>query len=131
MKTNKIIFGLLCLTLSMGFTLNTTKKWDISNSSRTLWVKLCSDIKTKTVTYNSASSSDTIAGGSKTFTQVLAAIITDYNSVNSSYLRLAAYPDDPTNPGTAASGDTTFTTSVASTRTITIFTSSTSVSSAG
>jgi hypothetical protein len=40
--------------------------------------------------------------------------------VNSSYVRLALYPTDPNNPGTPAAGDSTFTTTKGSVRTIDI-----------
>jgi hypothetical protein len=42
----------------------------------------------------------------------------DYININSAYVRLAAYPSDPANPGSPISGDSTFTTTKAAERTI-------------
>lgn len=103
-----------------GFALLGSATWSISEADPTLWVKLCDDTKTKTFTNDLDTPSDTLGSASATGVQALASVITDYNNINSAYIRLAAYPTDPANPGAPATGDSTFTTTKAATRTITI-----------
>lgn len=103
-----------------GFSLLGSQVWDVSETDRTVWVKFCDTMKTKTYT-NNLNTDDPI-GTASTYTGalVIASIVNDFNNVNSSFLRLAAYPDDPANPGAAATGDSTFTIAKASTRTINV-----------
>ena len=45
-------------------------------------------------------------------------VINDYNSIGSSFIRLAVYPADPSSPGAPAPGDSAFTNALGTVRTI-------------
>ena len=106
--------------------------WNISKGEPTLWVRVCSS--SLTIENHNYPSGDPLAGQSPSFQQVVQSVIDDINNVPTSYIRLAPYPADPNNPGTALPGDSTFTLNRASERTIDICfdgTSSTAGLSAG
>lgn len=100
--------------LLLGFRiLPTGNNWAISSTDPTLWIKFCS---TPTFTDTTLPSGDPLT--TKTFAGAMQSIVDDYNNVNASFVRLAMYPADPSSPGTPATGDSTFTTTKAATRTI-------------
>ncbi len=118
-RITKTLIWAFILSLSFGFRLNSRAKWDISKSDPTLWVKLCSS--NFTIAENDVYWGDPLQGLTNlTADQILQTIIDDYNSVPTSYLRLAKYPSDPNNPGAPLAGDSAFTITKASTRTIEI-----------
>lgn len=117
-RITKLIIWTFILSLSFGFRVF-PGKWQISKTDPTIWIKLCNS--TVTVEENDIDESDPLYGVSGvTFTQVLQSVIDDYNSMPTSYLRLALYPTDPNNPGTPLAGDSTFTIEKAKNRTIEI-----------
>lgn len=61
---------------------------------------------------------DVLAGATVTGAQALVSVMNDFNAVNSSYIRYAAYPDDPSNPVAPHAGDSTLTVALAENRTI-------------
>ncbi len=108
------------MLMASGFTLISSNTWEVSESDPTLWVKLCSSIKSNTWTSNNLNNASDELGSLSTVTstQLLTSITNNYNNITNAWIRLAAYPDDPSNPGSPASGDSTFTTLKASRRTI-------------
>jgi hypothetical protein len=112
-----ILLGFALLTMS-GFKLLSNARWFITESDPTVWVKLCSEMKVATVKDNDLKSDDPLSGTTITGVTALDAVIGDYNNVNSSFLRLAVYPDDPSSPGTPQPGDSVFNSTVSSIRTI-------------
>ncbi len=90
--------------------------WNISVGDPTIWVRLCSS--SPTIEKHDYPSGDSLAGQTPSFQQVVQSVIDDINNVPTSYVRLAIYPTDPNNPGTALPGDSTFTLNRASERTI-------------
>jgi len=118
---NKLLKGIvwtLILSVTLGFRIS-PGKWNVSKADPTVWIKLCAS--TWTIQDNDLPDGDVLAGVSGiTFSQVLQSVIDDYNNIPTSYLRLALYPTDPNNPGTALPGDSTFTTQKAEARTIEI-----------
>lgn len=115
---HKLFFILFSIFSVYGFKLLTPSKWKISQGDPTIWVRLCSDMKTRTISKNDVPSGDVLAGATVTGAQALVSIVNDFNAVNSAYIRFAAYPDDPSNPGAPQAGDSTFTLALAENRTI-------------
>ncbi len=118
---NKLFKGtvwLFILSMSSGFRVF-PGKWQISKSDPTVWIKLCdSDFAVDT---NDMPSNDPLVNvNGLTYYQIIQSVIDDYNSVPSSFVRLALYPADPNNPGTPAAGDSAFSIATAATRTIQI-----------
>jgi|GEM_PF-1717549 len=117
-RYKKICVWLFIGFLSLGFRVF-PGQWNISKTDPTIWVKLCSS--PVTIQENDITGSDPLTGvAGLTIQQVMQSVIDDYNAVPTSYLRLALYPADPNNPGTPASGDSTFTIAAAEKRTIEI-----------
>lgn len=117
-RVSKFFIWTFILSLSLGFRVF-PGKWQVSKTDPTVWIKLCNS--SVTVEENDINEADPLYGlTGVTFSQVLQSVINDYNNVSTSYLRLALYPTDPNNPGTPATGDSTFTTEKAKTRTIEI-----------
>jgi hypothetical protein len=119
-KIQKVIIFIFFFLMMSGFSLISSDTWEISQADPTLWIKICDATLTKTFTNDLNSSSDTLGTSDATGLQVLTSVIKDYNDVNSAYLRFAQYPVDPNNPGAPSTGDSTFTTTKAATRTITV-----------
>ncbi len=118
-KSLRILTWMCMLSFSFGFRV-TNKRWDISPSDPTLWIKVCPGSVT-TINENDIGGGDVLAGvAGLTFRQVLQSVVDDYNNVSTSYVRLAIYPTDPNNPGTPVAGDSTFTIEKAGKRTIEI-----------
>lgn len=118
-RFKKIAIWTFIVSMTLGFRLS-PYRWDISSSDPTIWIRVCS-ANSATIDENDIPEGDILTGVSNlTFTQVLQSVIDDYNNLPTTYLRLALYPADPNNPGTPASGDSTFTTDKAATRTIDI-----------
>ena len=125
MKFFKVINILMFTSMLSGFTLLSDANWDISHTDPTLWVKMCNDTATKNFTNDLNNSADELVGiNTVTGARALTSVINDINNVNSAYIRLATYPADPNNPGTPATGDSTFTIAKAATRTIEVCISS-------
>jgi hypothetical protein len=115
----KIFLIVIYCSTACGFTLLGSATWNVSTADPTIWVKPCASILTNTFTNNLNSTSDELASSTNiTGVQAMDSIYHDYINVNSAYIRLAAYPTDPNNPGSAIAGDTTFTIAKASERTI-------------
>lgn len=116
--TPKILIWLLVSFQAFGFRVS-PGKWNISKNEPTIWIKLCeSPVR---IEENDITGNDPLTGTTGlTITQVLQSVVDDYNAIPSSYLRLALYPTDPSNPGTPSSGDSTFTIAAAEKRTINI-----------
>lgn len=114
----KFIFWTLFAFLSSGFQVLMDSKWAISESEPTVWIRFCDDITNQSFSDSDLSNSDPLKGQSLAFSNVVQSIINDFNNVGASYLRFAEYPNDPNNPGTPAAGDSTFTLSKATIRTI-------------
>lgn len=105
---------LFSFPLLLGFRiLPTGNNWSIDSNDPTIWIKFCS---TPTFTDTTLPSDDPLT--TKTFAGALQSIVDDYNNVSASFVRLAVYPADPSNPGSPATRDSAFTTSKAATRTI-------------
>jgi hypothetical protein len=117
-KFFKIIIVCFYFLMMSGFSILSSASWNIAESDPTIWIKLCDTTKAKVFT-NDLPAGDILGTGSSTGTQALVSIIADYNNVNSAYIRYAAYPDDPNNPGLPSTGDSTFTITKATNRTIT------------
>jgi hypothetical protein len=120
----RLILIILFLGMSMGFRLLSRHTWAISETSPTLWVRMCPDLQNQFFDNNDLPSSDPLAGTNLSVADGLASIRADFNNVNSSYLRLAPYPADPQNPGAPDAGDNAFTLDLARVRTIDICISS-------
>jgi len=90
--------------------------WSIHRDDPTLWVRLCRNLSFTSVNFRSGDPLD--GQSSVTMQTALQAILDDYNNVPGSFVRLAAYPTDPANPPSPAPGDSAFTLTAASTRTI-------------
>lgn len=123
MKTNtyfKIINLIIFATISSGFVLLGSARWDVSTNEPTLWIKSCGSLKTHQWTSNNLEKNDTQLSSipSPTYDQVLQSVINDYNNINKAYIRLAKYPDDPNNPGAPSVGDSVFTIAKGNVRTI-------------
>ena len=115
---HKIFFVFISLFSMYGFKLLTPGKWKISEADPTIWIRLCSEMKNGTISKNDVPAGDVLSGATVTGASALVSIMNDFNNVNSAYIRFAAYPDDPANPGTAQPGDSTFTQARAERRTI-------------
>lgn len=123
----KILVWTFIVYTTLGFRL-TQYRWDISASDPTVWIKVCAD-NAATIEENDIPEGDVLSGITNlTFSEVLQSVIDDYNSVPTSFLRLALYPADPNNPGAPLAGDSTFTIEKAATRTIEICFGSTDAS---
>jgi hypothetical protein len=94
-------------------------KWRITKDDPTVWVRLCeSDY---TIDENDIAEGDPLYGiNGLTFDQVLTSIINDYNSVPTSFLKLAKYPTDTANPPAPTNGNSAFTLEKAAVRTLDI-----------
>ncbi len=114
----KIILLFLFIFMASGFRLLTSAKWKITPASPTLWVKLCSNYTGKFIDDNDLPTSDPLTGGQLSIANAMKSIRDDYNKINSSFIRLAEYPADPSNPPAAETGDDTFTIALAQNRTI-------------
>ena len=115
----KVFLIITYCSMACGFTLLGSATWNISIAEPTLWVKPCSSILTATFTNNLTSTLDELASNTSiTGIQAMDSIYHDYININSAYVRLAAYPTDPNNPGTPITGDTTFTINKGAERTI-------------
>ncbi len=119
-RKSKIILIIMFVFISSGFALLSSKMWRINKDDPTIWIKACDDLKNHTWSGNNIyDSTDVLASVNQaTYTQVLTSIINDYNNIQDSYIRLAKYPDDPSNPGSPSAGDSTFTTAKGDVRTI-------------
>ena len=115
-----LIMITLGLTLLLGFRVLNSYRWAISEDDPTLWVKLCTTTKDKVISANSMPGTDSLSGLEPTGNEILQTVADNYNSIGSSYLRLAVYPDNPDSPSATATGDSVFTRDKASKRTITI-----------
>lgn len=117
---SKVILLVLFVLISSGFAIIGPLRWRITSDDPTLWIKACDDMKSHTWQNNNLDrASDSIGNiTSPTYSEIIDSIIDDYNDIQSSYIRLAKYPDDPNNPGSPETGDSTFTTSKGSIRTI-------------
>lgn len=114
----KFFVWIFILSLSLGFRVS-TGRWQISKSDPTIWIKLCNS--SLTIEENDIKEDDPLFGANNlSYDQVIRSVIDDYNNIPTSYLRLALYPSDPSNPGSPATGDSTFTTDKAEKRTIEI-----------
>ncbi|MGE3759572.1 MAG: hypothetical protein AB7H97_17535, partial [Pseudobdellovibrionaceae bacterium] len=115
-RTLKFIIWGAILSMTLGFRVF-PGTWQISKNDPTIWIKLCDDNNSLTIDENDLEDGDPLAGVTNlTFDQVIQSVIDDYNDVPTSYLRLALYPSDPTNPGAPIDGDSTFTTQKAANR---------------
>ena len=110
---------LLLLPVTLGFrVLPGGNGWWISPSDPTLWVRSCRKLAFTAKTFPSG---DPLSGSTMpTYDAALQSIFDDYNNIPGSFVRLAAYPDDPANPPAPATGDTAFTIATAEKRTIDI-----------
>jgi hypothetical protein len=130
LASRSVAIGMI-LMITAGFRLIEKQHgWDISRTDRTLWVKYCDGL-TSDFDSHDYPAGDDLAGTTPTLDQIRASILSDFNSVAGSYLRLAAYPADPLNPPAPQTGDTAFTEALASTRTIEICTGNPAGSSGG
>lgn len=113
----KIIVLMLYVPLCFGFRkLPLGNQWSITAADPTIWIKMC---ETTSFDENDMPSDDYLSTVDKTnFTAILQSIIDDYNNQGTSFVRLALYPDDPDNPPTPATGQSTFTRTAAETRTV-------------
>jgi hypothetical protein len=117
----RLLLIMLLLTMMLGYQRLTSYSWKIKPSDPTLWIRLCSNIKSVEFKKNDLPSGDEIEDlSSATIYEVLDSIIDDYNSVKHSYVRLAHYPDDPNDPDEPEADDSRFTKSKARKRTIDI-----------
>lgn len=118
----KIFFYILCFFTITGFALLGSASWDISQADRTIWIKACDSILSNNWASNNleAPTDELAALTSVTGPEALNSIVNDFNNVNSSFLRFAVYPADPNNPGIPALGDSEFTITKASLRTVTV-----------
>lgn len=119
-KIHKIVLIIIFVFVSSGFALLSSNTWQIDKNDPTIWIKACDDMKNHTWTSNNIPNSDDalISNSAPTFTQVLQSVSDDYNNIQNSYIRIAKYPDDPNNPGTPNSGDSTFTIAKGNIRTV-------------
>jgi hypothetical protein len=122
----KILAFALLSTVVVGFR-SFPGHWRISSSDPTIWIRLCSG--SPTIEQYDIPSGDVLAGQTPSFQQIVQSVIDDYNSLQTSYLRLALYPSDPNNPGSPLPGDSTFTPAKGEVRTIDICFDGTAVSS--
>lgn len=114
----KIPIWLFILSMTLGFRIF-PGSWDISRTDPTVWIRLCNS--SILVEENDITETDPLAGVTAlTMTQVVQSVIDDYNSIPTSYVRLAFYPADPNNPGAPLAGDSVFTLEKGQTRTIDI-----------
>lgn len=129
----KIFFYVLCFFTITGFALLGSATWQVSPSDPTVWIKVCDSVLTNNWTTNNLNKAADELGdlSSVTGLQVLNSVVRDYNNVNSSYFRFAVYPTDPNNPGLPAAGDSDFSISKASQRTVTVCFTKTSIFSGG
>jgi len=114
----RFLVWLMMLPVVLGFrAIPGANSWAVTRTDPTLWIKVCS-----TPIFESAEfpEGDPLYGANADFAAVLQAVINDYNTIGSSYLRLAVYPADPNNPGAPAAGDSTFTLASANVRTINV-----------
>jgi hypothetical protein len=119
MNKNAIFSLFLLLVFSLGFRLLPFTKWkDLSLAQPTVWVRI-SDTSFQ-FSSTSLPSGDPLEGASVTPTSALRSVFNDFNQTTTWYVRLAAYPSDPANPPAPALGDSPFTLTAASTRTISI-----------
>ena len=118
MNIYRVILILGFASMTLGFRVLTTKRWRVSESDRTLWVKMCPDMSSKSLPANSIPDGDPLAGLHPTIKQTVQAVLDNYNQIGCSYMRLALYPDDPDNPPAPEPGDSTFTKTASSDRTI-------------
>lgn len=125
-KWKKAVAWTFIVYMALGFRV-TPYRWQISASDPTIWIQLCPE-NSATIEENDITGDDELAGiNDLSFGQVLQSVLDDYNSVPTSYLRLALYPADPNNPGSPLAGDSPFTVDKAATRTIEICFGSTDV----
>ena len=120
--------------MSSGFALLNYRTWRVSKDDPTIWIKPCATLKANVWSSNNIEdSSDPLKNTAQpTYDQVVSSVIDDYNNIQSAYIRLAKYPDDPNNPGTPATGDSTFTIAKGEVRTIDVcFTDPSGVLSGG
>lgn len=116
----RLITILMFTFIIMGYRRDSDNYWSIKESSPTIWLKFCSDIEDQDFDRGDASKDDDIRDYDEaTFDNVIQTIIDDFNDVETSYLRLAVYPEDTDDPDDD-SDDTLFSKSKAKERTIDI-----------
>lgn len=110
------IWILALLPFTLGFrTFPGVNGWDVSVSDPTLWVRICREIA---FTSAQLPAGDPLGTTVPSYQAALQSILDDFNDVPGSFVRLAPYPADPSNPGAPAPGDSTFTLAKAEERTI-------------
>lgn len=130
MMVVKVSVTVLYASLCFGFQVYPGgNKWSVTKEDPTIWVKFCT---TDSFGTNDLPDGDSGASLATTdFAGINGTIFSDYNNISGSFIRLAAYPADPSNPGAPATGDSTFTLTKAETRTIEVCFGSTAGGSAG
>lgn len=92
---------------SLGFHLLTHARWNISTAEPTIWVKFCDT--NWSFTKFDFPQGDPLWGTEPTVPKAIESVFNDINAISSSFLRLASYPTDPSNPPAPQAGDSIFT----------------------
>ncbi len=119
MRFNRITL-LFFVFMASGFRLLTDAKWNTTSASPTLWVRYCADLNDKFISNNDLPTTDPLVGTNLSVVDALTSIRNNFNNIENSFIRLAAYPANPSSPPAPETGDDAFTTTLASTRTIDI-----------
>jgi matrixin len=120
-RAKRLLVILMIVMLTTGFRIKinsdgSPSRWYVGRNNPTLWVKVCDE----TVDFDGYDlpGSDPFYAQGSDLRDIYRSILDDYNNVETSFLRLALYPDDPDNPPEPAEGDSPFTSQDARIRTI-------------
>ncbi len=118
----RLIVVVLIVMLTTGFRIKINRdgspsRWYISRNDPTIWIRTCDE--TVDFAYDIPVTDPFYAQGTD-LKDIYQSIVDDFNDVQTSFLRLALYPDDPENPPAPEAGDSTFDANKARIRTIDI-----------